>query len=195
MRTQVRVLGLSTLLIAVAVLAIGCGGGPEVTDGTNNGQGEVWDLTEPPTRGQVGMDEGRTVAVHETGDPRPVKLRLPEDVTLKLPLELLTFDSMGSVPQESSDPTGLDAKTDRVSLDETVRLYRSALDQLGMKTEQVATFEHKAAQAAGRETVKTPVSTMKYGYLKLNVVAYFESVDQKGYVTLVGAWGEGIAQR
>lgn len=180
---------LALLLIVLAAGAAGCGVVQVAGDSDDDPIKGTWDLTEPPTRDQLRLEDGRDVVVYETDGPRPVTLRLPEGVTLKFPLELLTFDSLGSAPSDSPAPTGLDAKTDRVPLKETVELYRSALEQLGMSTKRVEGFEDQAKGASGQETVKSPVTTRRYGYLELNVVAHFESTDDKGYVTLVGAWG------
>src|SRR5699024_10184707 len=113
----------------------------------------TWDLREPVTREQVGMDEGENdvFALYNNDEPRRVRLKLPENTTLALPLILLVFNSPGLAPSDPQPPTSLDGKTDRVSLEETIELYRSILTQLTMDTDTVADFQKQATAADGAQ--------------------------------------------
>src|SRR5690625_3894799 len=111
---------------ALIILACLSGCGTHMNTDNDDGFPQTWDLREPPTREQVGMKNDDTV-IFETDAPRTVTLRLPEDTSLTLPLTLLTFDNYGRDPSgDNQNPTGLDGKTDRVPLDETVELDRKS---------------------------------------------------------------------
>lgn len=99
---------------------------------------------------------------------------------------------LGSRSPSDIEPTGLDAKTDRVSLDETIRLYRSALEQVGMKTDQIQEFERKARAAEGRTRISAPLITRTYGYLTFRVLAQYEPDSEVGYVKLMGSWDNDL---
>src|SRR5699024_11074201 len=185
-----RGLPASFALIILTCLS-GCGT-PMNTD-NDDGFPQSWDLREPPTREQVGMKNDDTV-IFETDAPRTVTLRLPEDTSLTLPLTLLTFDSYGRNPSgDNQNPTGLDGKTDRVPLDETVELYRSTLDQLHMGTDTIADFQKQASAADGAQhpakRITSQPLTKCVGYIEIQLHAEYEPDNQVGFIQFSGAWG------
>src|SRR5699024_9887745 len=142
---------------------------------------------------QVGMKNDNTV-IFETDAPRTVTLRLPEDTLLTLPLTLLTFDNYGRDPSgDNQNPTGLDGKTDRVPLDETVELYRSTLDQLNMGTDTIADFQKQASAADGAQhpakRITSQPLTKRVGYIEIQLHAEYEPDNQVGFIQFSGAWG------
>src|SRR5699024_4494732 len=189
-----QVVLLATCLMLTAGLISGCADGDtkDTMDPTDRTE-KTWYLREPPTREQVGMKNDNTV-IFETDAPRTVTLRLPEDTSLTLPLTLLTFDNYGRDPSgDNQNPTGLDGKTDRVPLDETVELYRSTLDQLHMGTDTIADFQKQASAADGAQHPAKRITSQrvekKYGYMRLQVLAQYEPDTQVGYIKISGVWG------
>src|SRR5699024_3808806 len=83
-----------------------------------------------------------------------------------------------------------------MSLDETVELYRSVLDQLNMDTVAVAAFsdEAKAAQNHGQSSapdndrVSSQLQSHEYGYLPLKVAAIYRPRADQGFIKLMGSW-------
>src|SRR5699024_9222751 len=132
-----RAVLLAACLLLTAGLLAGCADGDtkDTMDPTNHTE-KTWDLREPVTREQVGMedDEDDVLALYDTDEPHRVRLKLPENTTLTLPLTLLAFNSPGLAPSDPQPPTSLDGKTDHMPLDETIELYRSTLTQLNMDT-------------------------------------------------------------
>src|SRR5699024_1479925 len=192
-----------TTLLAGITLALaltctsGCAAHPNKNADAKDVFPQSWDLREPPTREQVGMKDDATV-IFETDAPRTVTLRLPEDASLTLPLTLLTFDSYGAGPSEDADPVDLDGKTDRVPLDETVKLYRSTLDELNMDTDTIADFQKQASAANGAQHPAKRITSQrvekKYGYMRLQVLAQYEPDTQVGYIKISGVWGQGLPE-
>src|SRR5699024_1705517 len=158
-------------------------------------------LREPPTRQQVGMDEGRKTVFYEINmkEPRKVTFYLPEDITLTIPVYMVSFESAGYESQKTSDPTGIDARTSSMPLEETIELYRSTLKQLGLDTSKADMFEEQAEEAQERkdeagptDRTTSPSSARTYDYLKLSVVAVYQPDVDTGLVKLIGVWGDGI---
>ena len=189
-----QVVLLATCLMLTAGLISGCADGDtKDTMDTTDRTEKTWDLREPPTREQVGMKNDNTV-IFETDAPRTVTLRLPEDTSLTLPLTLLTFDNYGRDPSgDNQNPTGLDGKTDRVPLDETVELYRSTLDQLNMGTDTIADFQKQASAADGAQhpakRITSQPLTKRVGYIEIQLHAEYEPDNQVGFIQFSGAWG------
>lgn len=157
-----------------------------------------WDLTNPPDRESVQLADGEDTVFFEVDmdKPRDVAFHLPAGVSLTVPLYMVSFDSFGGVPAEESAPTGLDARSGRMSLDETVELYRSVLNQLNMDTGAVAAFsdEAKAAQQNGQGQapdsgrVSTRLKSREYGYLTLKLAAIYRPRADQGFIKLMGSW-------
>lgn len=149
----------------------------------------TWDLSEPPTREDVGMQDTQSVSVHRSTEPTLTQIELPDAVSVQVPLVRIEFTNMGAVPARGSDPTSLEARTDRMTLADLEPQYRSTLDQLGMSTEHVDRFELEAGRATGAQDVTSRKISQTYGYLDLEVVAHFNPKKQRGYLTLDARWG------
>src|SRR5699024_1993319 len=151
-----------------------------------------------PNRESVQMADGEDTVFFEVdmGKPRDVTFQLPTGVSLTVPVYMVAFDSFGGVPARESAPTGLDARSGRMSLDETVELYRSVLDQLNMDTDEVTAYsdDAKAAQDNGQgsapdnDRVSSQLKSHEYGYLTLKVAAIYRPRADQGFIKLMGSW-------
>src|SRR5699024_6764353 len=108
--------------------------------------------------------------------------------------------SAGRESPETSDPTGIDARSTRMSLDDTVDLYRDTLQQLGMNTEHATTFKKQATQAqqhkdtaTSTDRVISPDAVHTYGYIDyFDVIAVYNPDVDTGYIRIGAVWGEGV---
>ncbi|MDA3649440.1 hypothetical protein LZ318_02980 [Saccharopolyspora indica] len=145
---------------------------------------EVWDLRTRPTSVQAGTVD-RDVAIYETRPSRPVLVRLPDGAELRLAARFIAFDAHGSRGRE---PSGVEAKTEMMPLAETVEVYRSTLQQLGLPTGAVADFERAAADATGTEWVRMDRVGGESGDFAFGVQARYSPAAGAGLVVVGGSW-------
>lgn len=159
-----------------------------------------WDLRQPITREQAGMEDGRGSVVYEIGSKktREVTFQLPDNVQLDLPVYLVTFDSYGNSPSGESDPVGFDARTSRMAIDDAVDLYRSTLKQLGLDASNATRFHNEALAAqenkdtaSSTDRTVSPDSDHTYGYLTFDVIAEYRPHADSAFIRLGAVWGEG----
>lgn len=192
-----RVPGRTLALVAVAVAAItmGCGVNRDDQDGRTpgNGSGTVtYDLTEPPTRDEVGMAAGEKVKVvfDESAGPRTVTLTLPEDHRLTADVNLVTFDSHAAgLEAETAAPTGMDMHTPRMELAAATQVLRESLRQLSGSGELAESWRRAAESTAGTEIVRSENVPHKLGYLTVRVQGRFNPVDDKASIAYILFWG------
>lgn len=149
-----------------------------------DGDTEVWDLRQRPSAEQVGLG-GDSTSVYETRPPRGVRLRLAGGETVELDTRYVAFSAIGSPEDE---PVSVDLKTDTMSLDDTVDVFGSVLDQLGLPTDKVAEFQRAAGEATGTAWVRTDRVGGTFGDLDLGVVARYSPHSEHGLVAIGGGW-------
>lgn len=193
---------LKVSLVAVLLLATGaCAGDAGQNWDSDHGDSafpQVWDLTRPPTRDAVQMTEGDDTVFFELqmDSPQDVTFRLPEDHSFTVPLYLVAFDSLGNVAAGDSAPTGLDGRTGRMSLDQTVALYRALLEQLDIETAAVSKFSDEAhaarnsSQGPGpyNNRINSELISRQFGYLNFKVLATYRTRVDQGLLRVMGSW-------
>lgn len=147
---------------------------------------EVWDLRRRPTAEQVGIGAGDDTAIYETRPERPVLLRLPEGMQLRLSVRYIAFSAILS---DDGRPGSVDVKTAMMPLGDTVESHRSVLKQLGLPISAVSEFHDAARGASGTERVHADRMTERFGDLELGVVARYSPHSETGVIGLGGGWG------
>lgn len=183
----------SLLCVATVALVMGCGmnsadeGDP--TPGAGTG-GVTYDLTEPPTRDEVGMAAGKKVVTEETDRGRPVTIALPGGRRLSTEVNLVTFDSFGAgLEAETADPTGMDMHTPRMGLPAATGVLRESLRQLGGSRELAESWRRAAESAAGTEIVRSENVPHELGYLTVRVQGRYNPVDEQASIAYILFWG------
>lgn len=148
-----------------------------------------YDLTEPPSRQAVGIEDGEKVVIYETDDAQPVTVMLPEHRTLQTEVTGVAFDSYGSgVHAATSDPTGMDLHTPFMDLDAAAAVFASSLGQLGAPTEEVQAWRTASATSTDNALVRSAYVRQRLGYLTVEVQGRYQPLDHSATVAYVLSW-------
>lgn len=148
-----------------------------------------WDLTEPPSRADVGMPEGGSVAVYETDAGRTVTYELPDGVELPVRARLVTFTAFGgSEAAATGAPTSSDAKSPNVDLDTAYGWFVDSLDRVGTGARAADDWRREARQADGVAAVSSEQVSRRFGYVTVRVAARYDPGGETATVSWVLNW-------
>lgn len=137
--------------------------------------GVSWDLSEPPTRAEVGLEGEASTVIYEYGDERTldVTVGLPADERLRVDAQYAAF----SAPMSGSadPPESLDLKTSEASVADAGSQLTELARRFGLDVNQVEDWidEAGAAEGAGPR-VKSAWMRSRVGYLTLEVQARYD---------------------
>lgn len=144
-----------------------------------------WDLTEPPTRAEVGMAEDASVAVYETDAARTVTFLLPQDVELPVEARLVNFVALGASDSASADPRSVDVKTPNVDLDTAYEWFVDGLARIGADPRVAQEWRRAALDPDASGAVTSTQVRRQLGYLTVYGAARY---DPEGGTATV-SWG------
>lgn len=181
-----------TALVVAVAAAAGC----TIDNGSDEPSGvtgtvedsDRWDLTEPPSRADVGMPDGQSVAVYETDDDRSITFELPEDVTLTVEAYLVAWDSMLRSSPQSDAPGSVAVTSGYTDLETAQRRFTEAADTLGLPAAPVSRWVRAAADADGVERVESDPVRGRLGFLRLSVSGRFVPPEDKALLTYSFVW-------
>ncbi|HLU45408.1 MAG TPA: hypothetical protein VKZ67_10385 [Natronosporangium sp.] len=182
-----RALSLGLLAGLAALMLGGCVVDRESDPGQTNQIGEEvreFDLTQPPSRQEVGLPEGKSQVTYQLPDrqPFPVRVRLPGEHVIDLAVRQVGVDAMAAADPATGPPTTMDiyyylpdvaaARDHLLALAEEYEFDREPVERW-----------YQDAQAgppvAGPPAVRTPWLSSSVGYLRLQVRGrYAPPVDE-----------------
>lgn len=151
---------------------------------------DSWDLTDPPTRADVGLAEGRTTVIYQEtpADIRTVTVTLPEDKVLTSQANSVSFSALGSTTAASSDPTTMDIGSGLLTLDEALDEFAASLRVLDQPSDEADDWYREAAAASGADRVESAWVRSEVGYLTVSVQGRYSALDQTAVVSYVLTW-------
>lgn len=185
-------------LLAFAVLATTAGGCVTSGDDDNPVEGSAgdsssWDLTEPPTRAEVGLQDGQPVAAYATDEGREVSFALPDDVELVVEARLVTWEAFLAEDPDTGDPTSAVATSPLVDLRTGTAWFRESLATLGLPAAEVDRWLDDV-EAARRGDDSAPVQSQsvggELGFLRAGVQARYAPLDEKVRINWSFTWGD-----
>ncbi len=142
------------VLVLSGVLMQGCG--VQLGEDESERSWDSWDLTDPPTRADVGLAEGGTTVIYQEtpADIRTVTVSLPEERVLTSQANSVSFSALGSTAAASSDPTTMDIGSGLLTLDEALDEFAASLRVLDQPSDEADDWYREAAAASGAERVE-----------------------------------------
>lgn len=132
-----------TAAALVAGVVVVLTGGCTVND-NQDCEARTLDLREPPTREEIGIPPGESVAMWSCDDVLDLTIRLPEDRVIEVATRLLAADSRGAENRETGDPTTIDVHSISLSIDDAADLAEQIAGSLGMDPSQIETWRQDA---------------------------------------------------
>lgn len=156
---------------------------------------EVWDLREPPTAADVGIQPGEKTSDFQTGVPRRIRLLLPEGFELETVGPLLGFDNYGHPHRKLDHPERLGSWTPSTMFVKSAPLepnaayegFKRDLAAVGLPPDAAETWlaEMRSAPTAGPGVGPIQVRDFaEVGYLEVAVLASYSPVGD----TTVLSW-------
>lgn len=180
--------GRRAVLVLSGVVMQGCG----VQLGEDGPQQawQTWDLTDPPTRAEVGLEDGRTTVIYQEtpADVRTVTVTLPEDKVLTSQANSVSFSALGSTAPSSSDPTTMDIGSGLLPLDAALDEFAASLRVLDRPSDDADDWYREAAAASGAERVESAWVRTEVGYLTVSIQGRYSALDQTAVVSYVLTW-------
>lgn len=137
---------------------------------SNSIDSKVFDLTNPPSRAEVGLPEGKDQFTHQNSDMSKfaVRVLLPAGKQLAFDALSVGVDSLGAGDPPSGDPTTMDVTYEAESLDAARDHLLGAAAQFGLNAEAVRDW-HEQAQSVTEIPVRSPWLRTTLGYLIFEV--------------------------
>lgn len=130
----------AALVVGVAVvLTGGC-----TVDNNQDCEARTVDLRQPPTRNDLDMPDGESVATWSCDAGFELTILFPGDVSLELTSRELGTDSRGAEDQETGNPTTIDVQSTWLSIDDAADLAERIADSLGMDPSQIESWRQDA---------------------------------------------------
>ncbi|MGP9536616.1 hypothetical protein ACT3SP_01300 [Brachybacterium sp. AOP43-C2-M15] len=148
---------------------------------------ETWDLAQRPRAADVGLDGTSRVQIHETREPRTIRLLLPEEATVTFEARLLTVQLLSGTDDEEFT---VSARGATVEADALTTQLRDLMQQLGLPVDAVDAFREEIAAAPPDQTERirfsSPAAT--FGELMMGVQANLSPIAGGGRFQLGVTW-------
>lgn len=180
------------LVVLVVGLAIsGC----EVSE-TGGGKGEAssgcravsYDLTQPPTRVDLGMEPGASVLDVSCDEGFQVTLALPDDAKVSLTARRVNADSRSAANPETGPPTTVDVHSVALDVDEAVRVGQSLADDLGINAQPLESWRAQVQSGTSTGSVDSPFLQARLGYLTAEMQVQHLGTSGNNHVHLIFTW-------
>ena len=160
---------------------------------------EVWDLREPPTAADVGIQPGEKTSDFQTGVPRRIRLLLPEGFELETVGPLLGFDNYAHPHRKLDHPERLGSWTPSTMFVKSAPLEPSAayegfkrdLAAVGLPPDAAETWlaEMRSTPTAGPGVGPIQVRDFaEVGYLEVAVLARYSPVGDTTVLSCTLTW-------
>lgn len=184
-------LAASVLFVAVVGLSSqGCDADVTSGNGSNGGGCEAasYDLSQPPTRADFGMQPGKSYVDVSCDAGFPVTLALPEGAKVSVTARRVNADSYSTGNPETGDPTTVDVHSVGLGTDRAVSTATDLAAELGMDPRPLASWRREVEADPSGGNVDSPFLRSHLGFLTAELQVQHLGPSGTNYVHLIFTW-------
>lgn len=172
----------------LAALALGTVAG-SLVQGCSTGACKAvsFDLTQPPSREEVGMRPGERFTSVSCDQGFAMTLMLPDKAEIGLTARRVGADSYSSANPKTSPPTTVDVHSAAQDTDEAVRSATALAAKLGIDPGPVQSWRRRVRNTP-TDSVDSPFLRNRVGYVSVDMQVQHLGVSGNNYLHLIFTW-------
>jgi len=174
--------------VVVGLAIQGCDPSVNSRETSERCEPKSYDLTQPPSRKELGMEPGRSFMDVSCDDGFMVTLTLPDDAVVSVTARGVSADSYSTANPETGSPTTVDVHSVALGVDEAVQLATGLADSLGIDAQPVQNWRHEVGTDPSGGNVDSLFMRSRLGYLTAEMQVQHLGVSGNNYLHLIFTW-------
>ncbi len=143
-----------------------------------------YDLTQPPTRDELGMPVDKSVLDVSCDAGFELSLTLPKGAATSMTARRVNADSYAASDPETGDPTTMDIHSVGLDVEGALQVARGVADDLGIDPKPLERWR-RDVESTPDDSVDSPFMRAKIGYLTAELQVQHLGTSGTNYVHLI----------
>lgn len=148
-----------------------------------------YDLTQPPSRSDLGMQPGKTFMDKSCDAGFTLSLTLPTGASTSLTARRVNADSNSANDPAKDPPTTIDVHSTSLTVSAATKKASGIAKDLGIDATPLETWRQQVEGLNGAGSLDSPFLRTKLGYLTAELQVQHLGASGNNYVHLILSWG------